>query len=294
MNIKKMALFSICGILALGVYIGFFKQRTWNGRIVPDPIPTLTLVDGSTEHTLIDWIFRDKEYFEHLVLKLPPSAQYWKPDELSKSGPAIVNGTKLGPTKTYNRSLTLYLKMPDLKFAKLKQEEHDKSEISVSIQHSHKYLGIENIAGEKKPFGFTGSYIRSYGVNCGLGEEIDTGFFILRDITEVERQAYDIGRYRHVFEEYCGYSGMKNYFVYFQPEDTPVAYGECQKPGALKDKHRNICRFQIWLPQRRVAYIYFDALHIDNLPNIYKGITRKINDATVIEKSTNLKWRPVS
>lgn len=307
LNTKRKVLISLFCVFAVLLYGIFFKQRTWEGHPIPDPVPTAVLQDGSTEHTLTDWIFfHDKEYFENWVLKLPPDAKYWKPDDLKKSGRVIVNGTNLGQTKSFNQSLHFYLKLPDMDFLKsrkdlksskpsrLRREPYDKDKLSILLGHDHKYLGIEEIQGKKKPFGFISNYVNRYGINCGLGEEIENNFFLLRDITEEERKAYDKNRYRSLFDEYCGHSGEKNYFVYFQSSDVPVASGECTKPVALREGYNNICWFSVWLPQKRTASLRFDVSYIDQFPKIYNTVVSMINNATVIEKSTNLKWRPDS
>ncbi len=273
---KNFALGS--GVLALVLmfvgYSSYQDSKYSDGRLIPEAITPTEREAGTLDYTLIDWIFRDKKYFEHWALRIPEDAAVTLPTDVKSKG--------------YNSRLSLYLKMPDMGFLPQGQDRFDKDVMRVSINARHQKFKTSTRRGNKTiEVGFAGT---RHHLTCVKEKQITKGFFQMRDATAEEINAYG-SSYKHYLKDKCGYSAGYTNFAYYNDAGDLLAAGKCSLKDFFKSNNAS-CDFRVWLPQGRDAYVYLAPKYLKDFPQIYKRLVAKINDATIVEHSTNLKWRP--
>ena len=291
LNSSKNKYFWAACIIGFGLtYLGYSeygKPKYLDGRLIPDPIAPISRDSGSTDYTLIDWIFPDKKYFEHWVLRFPDNATISRPEDLKLRGPTIINGVKLSNDQR-NHRLTVYLRMPDMAFLPKGQERFhpDVAYVSVNAGHQIYKRTIHNFYGQIET-GFSGRYNR---LNCAKDKQIAENFFLMRDETALEKEAHGPS-YKSYLQDKCGL--LRNYvhFAHYDHADNLLAKGECRTDDLYKSEHLS-CNFRVWLPQQRDAYVRIAPKYLQQFPRIYRKIVKILSDATVIEHSVNLQWRP--
>lgn len=277
--LKKNYVLILSPIVLIVVFAGYSSyqdSKYSDGRLIPDPIAPISREKGTIDYTLVDWIFSDKKYFEHWVLRFPEDATITRPEKPN--------------SKNHNYRLTLYLKMPDMTFLPQGEKKFDKEVTRISINARHQVFKkvTSNYKGGIES-GFAGRYNQ---LNCARDKEITKGFFQMRDATNAEKEAHG-SSYKSYLRDKCERSQDNIPFAYYDKAGDLLAKGSCWKSDIFKSEKAS-CYFRVWLPQGRDAYVDLAPKYLGEFPLIYQKIVTKINDATVIEKSTNLKWRPSS
>ena len=290
--LKNKYFWTIC-IVGLGLAYYALSSNgsrlTKGGWTVPEPIAPVTRESGTVDYTLIAWIFPNKKQFEHWVLRFPDDVVITRPEDLKNRGPVIVNGIKFGAGRRSNSALTAYLYLPKGTFIRIKGQNlfhPDVARISVNASHQVYKKASYNSSGAIET-GFAGRYKR---LNCAREKQIAEGFFQMRDETAQEKQAHGPS-YKSYLKNRCGPSRDLVNFAYFDDADDLLAKGECHISDLYKSKHTS-CNFRIWLPQQRDAYVSISPKYLPQFPSVYRKIVDTLNDATVIEHSVNLPWRP--
>ena len=254
-------------------YSAYHNSKYLDGRLIPDPIAPIVRENGTLDHTLVDWIFKKKKYFEHWVLRLPEGASITRPEDIRSID--------------YNSRLTFYLKMPDMSFLPDGENQLDKDVTRVSVNAGHLTLrGLFQSAPIK-----TGLSSPAHQLNCFRDKQIAPGFFQMRDATAAEKKAHDPS-HKHDSENKCGFSGDYINYAHYDEAGNLLAKGKCRDSNILKSEHAS-CDFKIWLPQDRNADVDLAAKYLGNFPLIYQKIVTTLNDATVTRYSKNLKWKPL-
>lgn len=257
--------------------------------------------DGSVEYIVRtkSFVGRGKvenEYYEDWVLRIPNSVQCLEADRngfCSDYLPEkLVSDFGDGPIPTLN----LYLKLPNLEPLKDRFIR-----TSPNVLNIYFGVGSFNIYGTDtgvfKPGGggFANTHKIQTEIKCRKDQEIAPNLFRLRDATLTEKKAYG-NKYKNMWDDKCissRFSKRSEYALYGEA-DKRIGYGGCnfdpQKTNEFTKSHS--CSFFIWLEQERRVQYSFHASHLKNLPEIYKKTVKFLNEATILEKSTNLRWRP--
>ena len=245
-------------------YSSYQDSKYLNGRLKPDPIAPFVREEGTLDYTLIDWIFKDKEYFEHWVLRFPEDANVTRPEDSKLKGPIIINGLKFG-NGGHNRRLAFHLKMPEMNFLPKGEKKFDKTvaRISVNARHQIYKEKTNNYKGQIET-GFSG---RQNQLNCVRQKQIAKGFFQIRDATAAEKEAHGPS-YKRYLKDKCGHSNDYINFAHYDEAGDLLAKGRCRISDLFKSEKAS-CDFRIWLPQGRDANVRLAPKYLEDFPLIY-------------------------
>ena len=287
----------ILAILANIFYHKVLPEIQRNLRFI-DPI---VHGDGSVEYTIRERHFlgrRDIEdgYYEDWVLRIPNSVKCLEADKegfcIDYLPEKLASGFGDGDWPAFS----LHLRLPNLEPLKEPFVWTFPNILRIYFSSSSfEEYGTNSDVFKPGGGGFANSHKIQTEIRCKKDEEIAPNLFMLRDATLAEKQAYG-NKYKYVWDDKCISSrfGKRGEYALYGEAGKRIGYGNCNfDPAQIKEfsKTHN-CSFFIWLEQERKVQYSFHASHLRSLPEIYKMTAQFLNDATVLEKSTNLRWRP--
>ena len=128
--------------------------------------------------------------------------------------------------------------------------------------------------------------------DCMPLKEIAPNFYQLRHATDAEKAAAFKGKHYSKRINCSRVSEKRVVYRLVNAEGRQIANGSCSKKARTKDRKIVSCSFSAWIPQGRLITLKFDRGFIHNFPEIYNKTVQFLSDATVLEKSTSIKWRP--
>lgn len=272
---------------------GYIFWRDFIQEKGPDPaiVDPVYYADGSGEYTLFDrpgpdskvereagsWVLR----FSDLIncQQTLPNGQCGE----YKEKRLLPNFFK-GPASAV---MSLRFDITDFSIAKEHEWDYRPNILRISLTGRYKSL-FRGIPGHSREFGFG----RLGWDDCMPLKEIAPNFYQLRHATDAEKAAAFKGK-NYSKRINCGrVSKERNTYRLVNAEGRQIARGVCSKKARTEDRKVVSCSFSAWIPQERMITLNFDRGFIHNFPEIYNKTVQLLSDATVLEKSTSIKWRP--